>query len=303
MSISPTFTQEALTWPINEAVVALGMLQDDVFYASGTGVIVAPRVALTARHVVEDYFAIHTSGRRPPRSGTHDVSYEIIAASALGAWRVVELWPSTVTDIAALHLSPLFEHERNYVRLLPQLNATPPAVGSRVIAFGYHRSEARLSDGHLRWTNAHATSVAEVREVHVGFRDLSRLNFPCFRTNQRFEGGMSGGPVMDQNGLLCGLVCSSLPPVVENDEYTSYVASLWPAFGIPVDLDRSGDDRWYALFDLLRPNTTNADRVKVKVGPDGRRPEVSLRTRPYWWRRLLSVYRIPGWAKNRRRRA
>ena len=36
------------------------------------------------------------------------------------------------------------------------------------------------------------------------------LPFPCYHVGARFDAGMSGGPVFDEYGSLCGLVCASL---------------------------------------------------------------------------------------------
>ena len=51
---------------------------------------------------------------------------------------------------------------------------------------------------------------------------------------------MSGGPVFDDDGRLCGLICSNLPPSSSNEDHVSHVTTLWPCMGTLIDLDRQG---------------------------------------------------------------
>lgn len=75
-------------------------------------------------------------------------------------------------------------------------------------------------------------------------------------------------PGLQQAGRLCGLICSSYPPFTPDEGHASYAVSLWPAMGIPIDLDRVGHPRGvrYTMFDLVRDNilvAVNAERVSV----------------------------------------
>lgn len=118
------------------------------------------------------------------------------------------------------------------------INALPPAVGSPIAAFGYHSST--IADGDpIPWRHQASNSFGRVEEVFVERRDR-RLDFPCFSVDAQFDGGMSGGPVFNDAGELCGLICSSLPAVAPDTRHTSYVASLWPALGAVLDLELQG---------------------------------------------------------------
>jgi hypothetical protein len=79
------------------------------------------------------------------------------------------------------------------------------------------------------------------------------LPFPCFEVEARFDPGMSGGMVLDEQGALCGLICASLHTDDPNAPPISYVASLWPMLKTVISVDRG--DRFprgvsYPVIDL-----------------------------------------------------
>ena len=49
---------------------------------------------------------------------------------------------------------------------------------------------------------------------------------------------MSGGPVFDEYGSLCGLVCANVDGSHQTGEPVSYVTALWPLFTLMLDGDR-----------------------------------------------------------------
>jgi hypothetical protein len=51
---------------------------------------------------------------------------------------------------------------------------------------------------------------------------------------------MSGGPVFNPNGQVCGIICSNIPPFTDKEDHISYVTSLWPMMNTLVDLDWKG---------------------------------------------------------------
>ena len=48
---------------------------------------------------------------------------------------------------------------------------------------------------------------------------------------------MSGGPVFNESGMLCGLICSNLPPDNPDFDHISYVTLLWPSMSTKVFLN------------------------------------------------------------------
>jgi hypothetical protein len=168
---------------------------------------------------------------------------------------------SECTDIAFLYLAPYSENALNHTTWkTPKMNLLPPNVGTRIQGFGYPKSEItdmilNEKNINLTWGDSPSTTIGKVMEIHSEKRDSSMLNFPCFRTNARMDTGMSGGPVFNEKGELCGIVCSSLE--MEN---VSYVASLWPSMATMIDFEREdiAPGTKYPVLDLVRSGYMSA---------------------------------------------
>jgi len=173
---------------------------------------------------------------------------------------VTRLWSYNYTDIAALRLSPTTQEALDYKWRLPRIDLIPPKIGERVSCFGYRKPQITKTDEQIEWQVDSRTSIGEVKEVHGQQRDNCRLNFPCFQTNARYDGAMSGGPVFKDSGKLCGIICSNLPPSA-GEEQVSYVTSLWPLMGLKIDIDRKGHPKGirYPMLELARDKFIHAE--------------------------------------------
>jgi hypothetical protein len=170
-----------------------------------------------------------------------------------------------------------FDFEGKPVAAL-SMTMLPPAVGSQVAAFGYPRSTTTESEEAVLVSRKGATSVGRVVELHLQGRDRSQLPWPCFRMDAHIGGGMSGGPVFNDKGELCGLMCTSFGEAGEHEGHLSYVTLLWPMLGLTLDFPRVGYPAGkYALIELARANMIHArhwDHVSVTYRSDGE-PEVA----------------------------
>lgn len=251
-SKTPTFQVQAPGSPIEFIAGRLVVFPDDaVVDFSGSCVRISGNLYLTAKHLIEDYMEKYGSN-----AGVLKLDFwivHVLPGPEYEIWRVDRSWLSLVSDLAILHVIPFNDVAgRSIARYCARLSLRPPPVGSRVVGFGYHgcTGTVKKDEGgtrHIEINGRGATTVGEVQEIHSPFRDPIRLNFPCFRVNARFDGGMSGGPVVNDQGHVCGIICSNLPPDEPNAEHTSYAATLWPAMAIPMNL---GDDgistvAWY----------------------------------------------------------
>ena len=65
---------------------------------------------------------------------------------------------------------------------------------------------------------------------------------------------MSGGPIFNDKGFLCGIICSNLPPIKDGEEHVSYVTCLWPLMAITIDIDRYGYPKGvkYPILELAK---------------------------------------------------
>jgi hypothetical protein len=111
------------------------------------------------------------------------------------------------------------------------------------------------------------------------------LPFPCFRVGARFDGGMSGGPVMNDRGRLCGIVCSNMPPSDEGGMHDSFVSTLSPVLGVAIDApwNAARDRASYPLIEYAtaRIIDVNLDRVsKPQTRASPMRRSMQIRPNP-----------------------
>jgi hypothetical protein len=78
---------------------------------------------------------------------------------------------------------------------------------------------------------------------------------------------MSGGPVFDETGALCGVVCSGFEEAHLEGEPISYVSTLWPIFRIMLEGDRGSSfprGVRYPMIELARDKIVKVpDRVRL----------------------------------------
>lgn len=261
---------------MSEVVLRLVVLNkhNDLF-ASGTCFLVAGYLAVTAKHVMEDFFYRYGGVCKTGNESIVDFSIWVVQVvqdeRRYIIWEVAQVWLSPLTDIAVLHLRPYCQEAVKYKEWkTPRLSVLPPRVGSRVGAIGYSKSKVDAKKGqdnellHINLTDTPIQTFGTVKEIYAVRRDSSILAFPCIRVNARFDGGMSGGPVVDNRGRICGLVCSSLPPADQDSdlEHNSFVALIWPLLATVISANRDGvlpRDVSYPIVELARDRKMYAE--------------------------------------------
>jgi hypothetical protein len=256
-------------------------------YPWGTAVLIAPGIALTARHVVDDFFE-KIDGVKPRSGLTSGFGlgvYQPLPVAAMFPWAVEYIFFSPASDIAVLALKAAVDGAPVWWPEFPVLKLFPPTVGTPVTSYGYPGSHviplpstapgvwpivggASANDEVMRVVPA--TSSGEVLEFYHDGRDRLIMPWPTFRTNARYDGGMSGAPVYNGGGELCGIVCRSMP-IHGTDEHESFVSAIWPALGLTIE----GGSRFlppgnYPLLDLVRGGVVRArDWEHVVATPHG----------------------------------
>ena len=214
------------------ALRLLARASDGRLDPAGSAVMLGDTMAVTARHVVQDYW--DKLDGRPLTSGLTS-TFELVAVRGLRDCKRVVVYLvegftlSPTSDLAVLFLRP-----RGPVPscALPILDLIPPAVGATIVGVGFHSGTARESDGTIAVNHQAHTSSGRVIKVEDERRDNFSHTFPCFQVDARFDGGMSGGPVFDERGLVCGIICSNMPPFSPDEEHVSYVTTLWPLMAL-----------------------------------------------------------------------
>jgi hypothetical protein len=203
----------------------------------GSGLLVAPSLALTARHVGQE---LHRTDANlcdylMRRKGTFDLPYEVRLFQVPGsngsprAWEVSESLETPVTDIDVMRVCANDGGAcgTDQAERLPyfEWSLSPPPVGSVVQMFGFPRSEIEVQpDGKLTFNVSYFLQESTVTEVFEGQRDRGMYRFPGFRMDRSVDHGFSGGPVI-WNDRLCGIVSGG---VMGQEGQGTYAASLWP---------------------------------------------------------------------------
>lgn len=234
--------------PVMQQAIPLIGMRGDQWFMSGTAVIIGQDLALTARHVVEDYLRRYEGDVWNSSQRDLEASFVLLGIQArdkgkqYAAYSVYKIYAHTaLTDIVFLRFR-VPDKETRYWQTL-KLSPLPPNVGDLLRGFGYHSSDVEIAGSQIYLKNSPTTTSGQVIEVHDRYRDKGMLDFPCYEANMRIDGGMSGGPVFNVEGKLCGIMVSNLPPDDDGLHHVSYVASLWPIFGIQVDINREGFKR------------------------------------------------------------
>ena len=149
------------------------------------------------------------------------------------------------------------------------MRLVPPVAGTRIEALGYPDSSAiRRPDGVVELHTWPRLSTGSIQEIHGERRDATLLNYPCFQINARLDRGMSGGPVLDTLGRVCGVISRSFE-LVADEEPIGYAAALWAAAVIPLPGYPTNYKEGSRFLDLLRTGrVSTVDVGKLSGGID-----------------------------------
>ena len=241
-SKKPTFKKTGLEQPITKIASPLLTNQNDIWNIDGTCVMIAPGLAITAKHVITDavkkYDKIDLdipSKEDIELQVTHNsYVFQIIDGKIGYRWSVKQYFPCPISDICYLTLRPMFDFKKLPVPQNLSITLIPPTVGERIQAFGYPRSGVKIDGKKIELDVNPMTTVGEVITVYDQRRDTKLISFPAFQTNARFDPGMSGGPVFNDSGKLCGLICSGMFLDNSESDHISFASLLWPSMGTKV---------------------------------------------------------------------
>jgi len=262
---TPSFKDQSPTSAINEISARLVVFPEpNQAYQSGSCCRIAKNLYVTAAHVIKDW--LDKFGSKTEQQDFEIWAIHVRDGPEYSIWIVDRLWMNPFTDIALLHTHPYNDVASKEKSVgCVSMSLMPPKIGERIVGFGHHSPDQSITIGddgtrHIVINGYGAATVGEVSEVFHEKRDSIRLPFPCFQVNARFDGGMSGGPIFNDQGKLCGVICSNLPPTDNNDEHVSYATTLWPLMATHIDiaLDGSVVDNSYPLIKLARQGALSA---------------------------------------------
>jgi len=280
---------------IQQAVMPIITRVDGEFTPLGTGFVIgADGLIMTAAHVIEEAYSRRV--RRINSEGNPYDHYELYALYVTdelnskdkeeyfgGAWPIDRVWCTEELDIGLCWLRSATKGDEPV--LFPVMSLSPglPKPGENILGFGYYGMKAHTaqhdSDNQIvvQYSQETAFTRGQIVEVYPVARDSGMLSFPCFHTDARFESGMSGGPIFNEAGNICGVICSAMPPVEDDPRYISYGSLIWPAMGISIEatLHKGAPPEAVLVYDLVRGNYIATDEtianISIDLDPNGKR--------------------------------
>lgn len=135
------------------------------------------------------------------------------------------------------------------------------------MTLGYPKFEIKTSDDGTKQTypNLHIT-IGGVTDVYPDgkdtFQDLDGnitgdLPTVCYQTTARIDFAMSGGPVLDPSGSVCGVIAAGFDRSVPEEPDTSYVSATPYIFMLNVAYDK---DNQVSIYDLAKRGVVPTDK-------------------------------------------
>jgi hypothetical protein len=250
----------------------------------GTCFTIAPWLAVTATHIF-DPPGVDVCGDDPSLSYVAIYVTDEPSPSHDGPWggpiEIDKIGWGSDNDIALLRFKPFTVdgQEPNFVTL--SLSFEAPQVGTPLLVFGYPESSAVLESpatidrpATVELDQKIRASRGEVEEIHMPRRDLGRIKWPALQSNYPSPLGMSGGPVITDQGI-CGIVCSGFDPSGPDEPWYSIV-SLLPLLlplRVEVALDDDGVLREYRVDELIKrgaiPTDGSNEHIQITENTDG----------------------------------
>ena len=206
-----------------DALIALALMEEGGPTVLGSGVMIGPGLAIVATHVLEEFRAqnadpvLLTFLSDGTRAWLPRASSTISRPSAFGEDRQV------MSDISMLSCTLNSDAHDHHPLTLAPLQISLPLVGERLWAYGYRHETLQ---GAAALISPLVTSGVVTSVFPQGRGE--RMPSPCVEVAMDTKGGMSGGPVVNANGDLVGIVSSSF------DGGPSYVTLIWEALRIKV---------------------------------------------------------------------
>lgn len=291
---------DAFGSPHQQVVMPLFTVRDGNFVPVGTGFVVGGdglmmtashvvlEAAAAAGHVVRDepqdlqggeLYALYVSDEKHGPNNEHFVG---------GLWPVQKSWCDCSLDIGWCWLQRAERDGKPVLFRRMRLSPGLPKVGDEITAFGYHGLSEPMKTGAdgkrvVTYDQKGSFTTGRIIEIHAERRDSSMLRFPCFRTDARFDPGMSGGPVVNKEGSVCGVICSSLGVAAGEEGYISYASLVWPVLGTEIEVAPAEGKpvRATKIEELVRSGYIATDgtetQIRVQTAP-GANTVVSITT-------------------------
>lgn len=229
----------------------------------GTGFFIHPLgVFLTARHVAaainqnDRPFVVYRVGTTPE------------ASSVLEGANVMYVISSPDSDIAVGRIHAIVDPNTGNIRVnrTMMLTAECPKIDDRIATIAFPFSRVK-DDNTAEWNPMFSQGTV------VHFFDKSRggmLNHPCWQTTMRIPGGASGGPVVNDVGVVFAV--NSTEFEYEGGQSDSYITPITNSLLLHVpdgELHNAAGDVREDIADIMVPLSELAGRSVVFMPPLG----------------------------------
>jgi hypothetical protein len=224
--VNPTRFQSVNNWDYFEGAVLAVTFRNKTHAAIlGSAVLVAPGVALSAAHVVQEHEAALRSG---------DVTLACVGIASHGAqpWQVDNITYFAGTDICLFALRYIAAYPPSRTFYQASITTRLPAVGEPLSMVGFKAD----SDYFERGDDLGLQMLLSSGKVTASYPQGRGTNFkpwPQVQVDCPLPGGMSGGPVFDPRGCLVGISSASWEFGEDEEPAPAFPALIWPILGQP----------------------------------------------------------------------
>lgn len=209
-----------------DAVASIGGFFGDELLSIGSGVMIGPGLMLTATHVLDEF----------PRSGSGPVLLTFLPEGAARAWLPTATVTcsgksefmmhdrNVVSDLSVVSCSLNSDAHISHIFSLAPIELCLPLPGQRLWALGFRHG--KIEPGVAPVTPLVSSGLVTACYPHGRGE---RMRSPCIEVSMEAQGGMSGGPVYNEDGRLVGIVSSSF------DGGPTYVTLVWDALRLSID--------------------------------------------------------------------
>lgn len=242
-------------------LLSIHFANSDSHSIEGSAVLVAPGIALCAKHVITPNLDRIMSGQL----GTVAIA---LSRSGVQIWRLSKITLIDNSDLAIIGLTYASNLPAGNMFNQATISTRLPKIGENLLIAGFRASDYQfnVSQGDngekvMEYSGNVFCSNGTVTNRFPTGRDISMLPWPTLEVDCPSFGGMSGGPVFDANGMLIGLLSSSY------DTGPSYISLLWPSLALEFEggWPNSFFQSKTTLLNFAR-STNPMQLLKVKTG-------------------------------------
>ncbi|WP_447965291.1 S1 family peptidase [Nitrospira sp. Ecomares 2.1] len=125
-----------------------------------------------------------------------------------------------IFDCLKFRFDPANQRVKDFTDFLPlKISGSRPKIGDRVMAIGYPNVmdvQNVREEGVLIFTEKMYGAVGKITQLFATGRGITKP-WPSFEVSCNWPGGMSGGPIFNEDGHVIGLVSSGMDSNSEDD--------------------------------------------------------------------------------------